>query len=63
VSSPDRMEEFTDALNRNTARLQSMEEATVRLYDRLGEYLLALQECTKQIVEARIQMAKGPWRR
>jgi len=63
VSSPDRMEEFTDALNRNTARLQSMEEATVRLYDRLGEYLLALQECTKQIVEARVQMTKGPWRR
>jgi hypothetical protein len=56
---PDpRLEEFTDALNRNTGRLQSLEEATVRLYDRLGEYLVELQRCTKEIMDAREEMKR-----
>lgn len=62
MSTPDKIEEFTDALNRNTARLQAMEDATIRLYDRLGEYLLELKACTAQIMEARSEMKKGRWR-
>lgn len=62
MSAPDKIEEFTDALNRNTARLQSMEDATIKLYDRLGEYLIAIQAYTKELVETRAQMADGRWR-
>jgi len=63
VSIEEKLVEFTDALNRNTARQLALEEATIRLYDRLGDYLVALQQCTREITEARVQMTKGRWRR
>lgn len=54
-------EELTDALNRNTSELRALRENTEMLWKKIGEYAEAMNNLTKELIEAR-NPPKKKWR-